>query len=127
MSSSISTTWPFPWGRSGSGNEEATAAIAGFADAFSWGYRLVARGDINNAIGSIALQPQIAFNHDVKGTSPAPISNFVDGRKWLTFSLGANYLNDWQANLSYTTNFGGGNYNLLRDRDFVSLTVSYSF
>ena len=107
--------------------QPATAAIEGFADPFSWGYRLVARGDINNAIGSIALQPQIAFNHDVKGTSPTPIGNFVEDKKSVTLSLGANYLNDWQATLAYTANWGGKSYNLLRDRDFVSLTVSYSF
>jgi hypothetical protein len=41
--------------------------------------------------------------------------------------MGANYLNNWQANLGYTTNMGGGKYNLLRDRDFVSFTISYSF
>ncbi|MDX2145131.1 MAG: DUF1302 domain-containing protein [Rhodospirillaceae bacterium] len=107
--------------------QPATAAIRGFADQFSWGYRLVFRGDINNAIGSIALQPQIAFNHDVNGTTPSPIGNFVDGRKSVTVSLGANYLNDWSATLAYTVNGGGGVYNLLKDRDFVSMTVSYSF
>jgi hypothetical protein len=107
--------------------QPATASIRGFADAFSWGYRLVARGDINNAIGAVTLQPQIAFNHDVNGTSPAPVGNFVDGRKSMTLSLGANYLNDWQANLAYTINWDGGVYNLLKDRDFVSLTLSYSF
>jgi len=107
--------------------QPATASIAGFADAFSWGYRLVARGDINNAIGAISLQPQIAYNQDVNGTSPSPVGNFVEGRKSMTVSLGANYLNDWQANLAYTLNWGGGNFNLLRDRDFVSFTLSYSF
>jgi hypothetical protein len=107
--------------------QPATEPGAGFADAFSWGYRLVIRGDISNAIGAITLQPSIAFNHDVTGTSPTPISNYVDGRKSLSFGLGANYLNNWQANLGYTNNWGGGKYNLLRDRDFVSFTVSYSF
>ena len=109
------------------GRQPATEAIAGYADAFSWGYRLVMRGDLNNAIGAVTLQPTIAFNHDVQGTSPSPIGNFVDGRKSLTFGMGANYLNNWQANLSYTTNMGGGKYNMLRDRDFASFTVSYSF
>jgi len=107
--------------------QPATEAIAGFADAFSWGYRLAVRGDLNNAIGSISLQPTIAFSHDVQGTSPSPISNYVDGRKSVSFGMGANYLNNWQANLGYTTNMGGGKYNLLRDRDFVSFTISYSF
>ncbi|MBY0511141.1 MAG: DUF1302 domain-containing protein, partial [Rhodospirillaceae bacterium] len=109
------------------GRQPATEPIAGFADAFSWGYRLVMRGEINNAIGAVSLLPTIAFNHDVQGTSPSPISNFVEKRKSLSFGLGANYLNNWQANIGYTTNMGGGKYNQLRDRDFLSFTVSYSF
>ncbi|MDX2224329.1 MAG: DUF1302 domain-containing protein, partial [Rhodospirillaceae bacterium] len=109
------------------GLQPATADPKGFADSFSWGYRLVFRGDLNNAIGSITLQPQIAFNHDVKGTSPSPIANFVDGRISTTVSVGANYLNQWTASLAYTINGGGKDYNLLRDRDFVAFTLSYSF
>ncbi|MCB2107297.1 MAG: DUF1302 domain-containing protein [Rhodobacteraceae bacterium] len=107
--------------------QPATADAKGFADSFSWGYRLVFRGDINNAIGAVTLTPQVAFSHDVKGTTPSPIANFVDGRISSTFSLGASYLNQWQASLAYTVSTGGGNYNLLRDRDFLSFTVSYSF
>jgi hypothetical protein len=109
------------------GLQPATADPRGFADSFSWGYRLVFRGDLNNAIGSITLQPQVAFNHDVKGTSPSPIANFVDGRISTTLSVGANYLNQWQASLAYTINGGGKNFNLLRDRDFLAFTLSYSF
>ena len=109
------------------GLQPGTADARGFADKFSWGYRLVVRGDINNAIGSVSLQPQIAFNHDVKGTSPSPVANFVDGRKSMTVSLGAGYLNDWTGSLAYTINWGGGVYNLLSDRDFLAFTLSTSF
>jgi len=104
-----------------------TEASSAFATSFSWGYRLVARGEINNAIGAVSLTPTIAFNHDVNGTTPTPISNFVEDRKSVTLSLGANYLNSWQASLAYTNNFGGSRYNLLTDRDFISLSISYSF
>lgn len=107
--------------------QPATEPMRGFADAFSWGYRLAIRGDISNAIGALSLQPTIAFNHDVNGTSPTPISSYVEDRQSLFLGVGANYLNNWQANVGYTMNWGGGKYNLLRDRDFVSLTLSYSF
>jgi hypothetical protein len=107
--------------------QPATEPLRGFADAFSWGYRLVLRGDISNAIGAVTLQPTVAFNHDVNGTSPTPISSYVEDRQSLFLGVGANYLNNWQANLGYTMNWGGGKYNLLRDREFVSLTLSYSF
>jgi len=107
--------------------QPATEPMQGYADAFSWGYRLAVRGDISNFIGSVTFQPTIAFNHDVNGTSPTPISSFVEKRQSLFFGAGFNYLNNWQANLGYTTNWGGGKYNMLRDRDFVSMTISYSF
>lgn len=99
----------------------------GFADAFSWGYRLRARAEFNNAIGPIALQPGIAFSHDVKGTTPAPISNFVEDRKTVTLSLGATYLDSLRASIAYTNFMGGSPFNLLSDRDFASFVVSYSF
>jgi len=99
----------------------------GFADAFSWGYRLVTRLDYNNAIGPVALIPRLAFAHDVNGTSPSPGGNFVEGRRALTFGLEGNYQNRWTADVSYTLFFGAGDFNLLHDRDFVSFNVKYSF
>lgn len=99
----------------------------GFADEFSWGYRSVVRAEINDAFASINLQPTIVWYHDVAGTSPSPILNFVDGRKSVTFILAADYLLSYNARLAYTSNFGGGRYNLLKDRDFVSFSLGYSF
>ncbi len=99
----------------------------GFADKFSWGYRLAARADFNNAIGPITLQPSVAFYHDVQGTTPLPIANFVERRKTITVGLTATYLNTMRATVSYTNYFGGGNFNLLHDRDFVSIAASVSF
>lgn len=99
----------------------------GYADAFSWGYRLLARASYNNAIGPVNLSPQVAFSHDVNGTAPTPIANYVEDRKTVTLSLKASYLNSWQASLSYTNYFSGGSANLLGDRDFLALTANYSF
>lgn len=121
-------------GTSTSGNPFYTAAMIqpatqedGFADPFSWGYRAIARATYNNAIGPVNLTPQISFSHDVNGTAPAPIGNFVENRKTITLSLGANYLNSWRAGISYTNSFDGGGFNLLNDRDFLQFAVSYSF
>ena len=99
----------------------------GFADPFSWGYRAVLRGGYSNALGAVNLAPQVAFAHDVNGTAPRPIANFVEGRKTVTLSVGADYLLSWRAQLAYTLFFGAGQHNMLGDRDFVSFTVSYSF
>ncbi len=100
---------------------------AGFADDFSWGYRLVLKPDFDNVIGSVNLTPALVWFHDVKGTSPTPILNFVEGRKSITAVLGASYLISWGVKLSYTNSFGGSRYNLVNDRDFFSATISYAF
>lgn len=120
-------------GTTTSGNDLATVGGAqpatqtrGFADDFSMGYRLLARFDYNNAIGAVNLSPRIAFAHDVIGTTPLPLGNFVEDRKALTIGIGASYQNTWSADLSYTRYFGGGNFNLIHDRDFISLNVKWS-
>ena len=95
------------------------------ADATSWGYRLAARLDYNNAIGAINLYPYTQFLHDVSGNSPAPSGPFVDGRTALTLGVRADYLSRWQADLGYTRYAGDGNE--LSDRDFVYASVKYSF
>jgi hypothetical protein len=100
----------------------------GFPTPFSWGYRVAARADYNNAFGTaFTVSPRIAFNHDVNGTSPGPGGNFIDGRKSLTVGVEANYLNRWALDLSYTNYFGGGQFNLISDRDFVAFVAKYSF
>ena len=95
------------------------------ADATSWGYRLAARLDYNNAIGAVNLYPYTQFLHDVSGNSPAPSGPFVEGRTAVTLGLRADYLSRWQADLGYTRYAGDGNE--LADRDFISASVKYSF
>ena len=95
------------------------------ADATSWGYRVAARLDYNNAIGSVNLFPYAQFLHDVSGNSPAPSGPFVEGRTAVTLGLRADYLSRWQADLGYTQ-YAGDGYDL-SDRDFISASVKYSF
>jgi hypothetical protein len=103
------------------------AQTDGFPDRVSWGYRLLVLGEYNNVIGAVKLRPRIAFAHDVGGTGPAPITSFVEGRKTITVGLGASFLMSWSGDISYTNSFGGGEFNLLNDRDFVAVSASYSF
>lgn len=99
----------------------------GFADATSWGYRIVSRLDYDSALGAATLSPRIAFAHDVNGTSPGPGGNFIEGRRALTLGMGLNYLNRWTADVSYTRFYGAGGFNLINDRDFIAMNVKYSF
>jgi hypothetical protein len=99
----------------------------GFADDFSWGYRIAARADYNDAIGPVTVSPRIAWAHDVKGTTPGPGGSFIDGRKQVTLGVGFNYLQKWIFDLSYTDYSGGGKYNQMYDKDFYAASVRYSF
>ena len=102
--------------------------VKGFPTDFSWGYRIAARADYNNAFGSaFTVSPRIAFNHDVHGITPGPGGSFIEGRKSVTLGAEATYLNNLGIDLSYTSFFGAGDLNLIGDRDFVSVAVKYSF
>jgi hypothetical protein len=96
-------------------------------DDFSWGYLLLGQLNYNNVMGAFTLSPTVAFSHDVEGTSPSPISNYVEDTMSLNMSVGMSYQNTWRGSLGYTSYFGGGIENKDRDRDFASISLSYSF
>ena len=98
-----------------------------YADKYSWGYKAAARFTYNNVFNILTLEPTILFQHDVRGVTPTPIVNFVEGRKQVNLLLGINYLQAWNFDLGYATYFGGGYQNLLSDRDYVDFAVKYSF
>lgn len=100
----------------------------GFVTAFSWGYRVALVPTYNSIFGTPwNMSPRLAFNHDVQGVSPGPGGNFIQGRKQVTAGLGFDYQARWRLDFAYTSFFGAGMNNLLRDRDFVSASISYSF
>jgi hypothetical protein len=102
--------------------------IDGFPTKFSWGYRLAAKAEYNNFLGSsFTVSPRLAYNHDVNGISPGPGGNFVEGRRSITVGVETVYLSQWSVDLSYNAFFGAGNLNLIHDRDFVSVIAKYSF
>ncbi len=109
------------------GIQPGTESIDAFPDRLSMGYRILSRATYYNVLGPLPLAPQIAYYDDFKGTSPVPVANFIEGRKTLSLSVGTGALGLWDVRLGYTNSFGGGRYNLLNDRDFMSLTASYSF
>ena len=99
----------------------------GWATAISWGYKMVARAQYNNVLGSFRVEPTLRFDHDVRGVTPTPITNFVEDRRQISASVAAFYLQTWSVEAGYTRYFGGGRYNLLNDRDFMSLVAKYAF
>ncbi|MCO4781680.1 MAG: DUF1302 domain-containing protein [Candidatus Cloacimonetes bacterium] len=105
---------------------QGTPGNSGYPNPFSWGYRIKAIGTYENFWGPVSFHPSLSFTHDVNGTAPKPISNFIEGRKSITLGLEARYQNT-TAKFSYTNFFGAGSHNSMRDRDFVTLSFSKSF
>jgi Protein of unknown function (DUF1302) len=119
----------------------------GFATQFSWGYRLAARLEYSSALYGGNLSPRLAFAHDVKGVSPT----FNQDTKSISAGLSWEYQRKWFVDAQYTTFYGGRTFcgtdvptagsvitpgqsasfcssaNPLKDRDFYSVSVSYSF
>ncbi|CAM2841062.1 Protein of unknown function [Pseudomonas gessardii] len=96
----------------------------GFVTATSWGYRARAILDYNNVIAGINLKPNLSWSHDVKGYGPNGLFN--EGAKALSVGVDADYRNTYTASLSYT-DFFGGDYNTLTDRDFLALSFGVNF
>jgi len=98
-----------------------------FADSTSWGYRFAGSAEYNRAIGAVNLIPRFYWAHDVNGISPGPGGAFNEGTKSLTLAVGFDYQATWSGEIGYTSYFGAGRYNLVNDRDFVSLEIEYAF
>ncbi len=126
---------------------------AGFLTESSYGYRLVGRLEYANAFMGANFAPRVAFNHDIKGVS----QTFNEGVKSVSVGANFDYQRKLSVDLSYTNYFGGRTYcgtdtmvlpaaqavlgaqmalqgasfcssaNPVKDRDFFSLVVSYSF
>ncbi|MCX7163273.1 MAG: DUF1302 domain-containing protein [Betaproteobacteria bacterium] len=72
------------------------------------------------------FSPVADFYHDVKGTSPNTLP-FVEGRKALALAMNFDYHNKTKFGVGYTKFWGGGNLNMMRDRDVLTASVSYAF
>ncbi|SEI04949.1 DUF1302 domain-containing protein [Pseudomonas asplenii] len=96
----------------------------GYVTATSWGYRARAILDYSNVFAGINLKPNLSWSHDVKGYGPNGLFN--EGAKAVSIGVDADYRNTYTASLSYT-DFFGGRYNTLIDRDFLALSVGANF
>jgi len=100
----------------------ARYGTSGYFTSSSWGYRARAVWDYSDVFAGVNLSPVISWSHDVDGYGPT----FNEGSKAVSFGVDANYRNTYSASLSYT-DFFGGDYNVMTDRDFLALSVGMNF
>lgn len=99
----------------------------GFTSRFAWGYRIRGEWQYQDVLTPrLTLKPSISWLHDIQGYSPSNEATFVEGRKAISLGVTAEYLRTYYLGLNYT-NFFGGRYNTLADRDFASLEVGLKF
>ncbi|MBD9504793.1 DUF1302 domain-containing protein [Pseudomonas sp. BGr12] len=94
----------------------------GFYTTSSWGYRVRGILDYPNVIAGINFKPNMAWSQDINGTGPS----FEEGAKAISLGVDADYQNTYTMSLSYT-NYFGGDYNTLTDRDYMSVSVGVNF
>jgi hypothetical protein len=94
----------------------------GFYTTTSWGYRTRAILDYSDVFAGINLKPNLSWSHDVDGYGPV----FNEGAKAISIGVDAEYANTYTASLSYT-DFFGGDYNPIVDRDFLAFSVGVNF
>ncbi|WP_430460092.1 DUF1302 domain-containing protein [Thalassolituus sp. LLYu03] len=97
----------------------------GYTTKLSGGIRLRAALDFNNAFAGVNVTPSLSVAYD-KGNGPEPGAQFLDDR--LTTGIGVSfvYLNQTSVDITYT-DFSGGDYNQMVDRDNIALSAKYSF
>lgn len=97
----------------------------GYVTEVSGGLRVRAVMDFNNAFAGVNVSPKLSVAYD-KGNGPDPGAQFLDDR--LTAALGVTfvYQNQTSVDINYT-NYSGGDYNQIKDRDNISLSAKYSF
>jgi len=101
-------------------------SMDGFVTTSAWGYRTQLEWEYPNAFMGANLKPRVAFNHDVRGNAPEPGGAFSEGEKAISLGLTADYQDTYQYRVQYT-NFFGGDFNQLADRDHITASVSYAF
>ena len=124
---STSTGVPYPLFLNGSDSLSTEFEDQYYPTSGAWGYKMRFTGDYNNVFAGINLRPTISFSHDVYGTTPGPVTNFLENRKALGLSLEGVYQNTYTVEVSYTDFYGAEPYNQLADRDYYSISASASF
>ncbi|MCP8467615.1 DUF1302 domain-containing protein [Pseudomonas sp. ZM23] len=109
-------------GTAGASNPQQECNNKGYYTTSSWGYRVRGILDYPNVIAGINFKPNMAWSQDVNGTGPS----FEEGAKAISLGLDADYQNTYTMSLSYT-NYFGGDYNTLTDRDYMSVSVGVNF
>jgi hypothetical protein len=97
-------------------------------DDFSAGLVMLLRMEYNNFMDTgFVLAPTIVYSWDLEGTTPSPYGNFLEDRQAINLGLTGTLNNNFRVGVNYSNFFSGHVNNKNRDRDFASVSASYTF
>ncbi|MEQ1867530.1 MAG: DUF1302 family protein, partial [Micropepsaceae bacterium] len=64
---------------------------------------------------------------DMEGTTAAPYSNFLEDRQAINLGVTGTLNNNFRIGANYSNFFSGHVNNKSRDKDFASVSASYTF
>jgi hypothetical protein len=98
------------------------------ADQTSLSYRVIGSATYNNFNNSSwSLSPSVVWSHDPMGYGPSSLGGFVEDRMSMSLGLSARKGASISASVNYSSNLAGPEIDTSSDRDFVSMSMSYSF
>ena len=98
----------------------------GYVTNFAWGYRLRGQLEYASVMGSaFSLYPSLYLAHDVNGVSID--SQLNGGRMTIGTGLRVDYLKAHRVEVNYVNYVNTAHYDPLHDRDFYSISYSYTF
>ncbi|MES2490708.1 MAG: DUF1302 family protein, partial [Pseudomonadota bacterium] len=103
------------------------APLGDFANKFAWGVNTVALIRYESVLPGISIESQVTAKWDVNGNAPGPGGNFLGGRKVYDILVTTRYKSAFSIGLGYNWITGGGDKNLLMDRDAARAIVKYQF
>ncbi|PKQ08910.1 MAG: hypothetical protein CVT73_05390 [Alphaproteobacteria bacterium HGW-Alphaproteobacteria-12] len=99
-------------------------------DMSSWGLTFVTSATYSNVLTSgLTLKPNVNLNWGVNGTAidRDTAGTSVENTRALSVGVSADYRSKYSGSINYVNNMGGGTVTRNSDRDYVTLTASYSF
>jgi len=107
--------------------DKAPVGVTG--DLSAWGFTTSVSASYTNVLVSgLKLTPSVSLNYDVNGISlDRAMGGPVEGKRSVSVGVAADLRSTYAASISYTNNIGGGLIARNSDRDFITLTASYSF
>ncbi len=101
---------------------DLTGQSGGFYTDSAWGYRTRVEFEYSDLFAGIALKPVLSWSQDVDGYS----AQFNEGSKVAAISLEALYQQKYSLTVSYT-NFSGGDFNSITDKDYLAISFALSY